>query len=238
MITKHQPFITIILKKQQILLFSVLGIPIMQPGQKGRSDRTTQESFGSTRCCLVTKPCSTLCNPIGLPHSPLGSLVHGILQARTLEWLPFPSPGDLTDPGIEPESPALQADTLPLSLQALCKVLCIICAWCLVDTMGVETFIEFTNVWVIRHSSLLKCILLRKTGKEMDNYSTIQFVLRKRNPGGRVTWEHKKPPNWRLCWREKAITSNLLPRKWWVKECFGSSLLKSSRIQECISTYL
>ena len=27
--------------------------------------------------------------------------------------LPFPSPGDLPDPGIEPGSPALQADTLP-----------------------------------------------------------------------------------------------------------------------------
>ena len=29
--------------------------------------------------------------------------------------LPFPSPGDLPDPGIEPASPALQADSLPLS---------------------------------------------------------------------------------------------------------------------------
>ena len=27
--------------------------------------------------------------------------------------LPFPSPGDLPDPGIEPGSPTLQADTLP-----------------------------------------------------------------------------------------------------------------------------
>ena len=27
--------------------------------------------------------------------------------------LPFPSPGDLPNPRIEPESPALQADTLP-----------------------------------------------------------------------------------------------------------------------------
>ena len=27
--------------------------------------------------------------------------------------LPFPFPGDLPDPGIEPESPALQADSLP-----------------------------------------------------------------------------------------------------------------------------
>ena len=29
--------------------------------------------------------------------------------------LPFPSPGDLPDPGIEPGFPALQADSLPLS---------------------------------------------------------------------------------------------------------------------------
>ena len=27
--------------------------------------------------------------------------------------LPFPSPGDLPDPGIEPTSPVLQADSLP-----------------------------------------------------------------------------------------------------------------------------
>ena len=27
--------------------------------------------------------------------------------------LPFPSPGDLPDPGIKPTSPALQADSLP-----------------------------------------------------------------------------------------------------------------------------
>ena len=31
--------------------------------------------------------------------------------------MPFPSPGDLTDPEIEPESPARQADSLSLSHQ-------------------------------------------------------------------------------------------------------------------------
>ena len=41
-----------------------------------------------------------LCNP--LDCSPPGSSVHGILQARILEWVAFPSPGDLPDPGIEP----------------------------------------------------------------------------------------------------------------------------------------
>ena len=43
------------------------------------------------------------------------SSVHGILQARILEWLPFPAPGDIPNPGIEfaaPESPALQVNSL------------------------------------------------------------------------------------------------------------------------------
>ena len=38
---------------------------------------------------------------------------HGILQARVLEWVAFPSPEDRPNPGIEPRSPTLQADSLP-----------------------------------------------------------------------------------------------------------------------------
>ena len=48
-----------------------------------------------------------------LDCSPPGSSVHGIIQARILEWVAFPSPGDLPNPGTEPRSPALQADSLP-----------------------------------------------------------------------------------------------------------------------------
>ena len=33
-----------------------------------------------------------------------GSSVYEILQARKVEWAPFPPPGDLPDPGIEPSS--------------------------------------------------------------------------------------------------------------------------------------
>ena len=36
-------------------------------------------------------------------------------QQEYWSGLPFPSPGDLPDPGIEPASLALQADALPLS---------------------------------------------------------------------------------------------------------------------------
>ena len=37
--------------------------------------------------------------------------------------LPFPSPGNLPDPGMEPRSPALQADSLPFEI--LGKTLCL-----------------------------------------------------------------------------------------------------------------
>ena len=43
----------------------------------------------------------------------MDSTVHRILQARILEWVAFPSPGDLTNPGIKPTSPTLQEDSLP-----------------------------------------------------------------------------------------------------------------------------
>ena len=36
---------------------------------------------------------------------------------------PFPSPGDLSDPGIKPGSPALQADPLPAELSGSVKFL-------------------------------------------------------------------------------------------------------------------
>ena len=38
---------------------------------------------------------------------------------KNMSGLSFPSPGDLPNPGIEPGSPALQADSLPLSHQGV-----------------------------------------------------------------------------------------------------------------------
>ena len=61
-------------------------------------------------CCLVAESCPTLCDPMDC--SPPGSSVGGILQARLLEWVAISV--DLPNPGIEPESPALQADSLML----------------------------------------------------------------------------------------------------------------------------
>ena len=63
---------------------------------------------------LVTQLCLTLYNPMDC--TPPGSSVHGISQARILEWVACPSPEDLHDPEIEPRTPALQADSLSLEL--------------------------------------------------------------------------------------------------------------------------
>ena len=62
---------------------------------------------------LVTQSCLIFCNPWAIAHqAPLS-----VRFPRQEYWsgLPFPSPADLPDPGIEPMSPAkeLQADSLP-----------------------------------------------------------------------------------------------------------------------------
>ena len=60
--------------------------------------------------CAQSSP--TLCDTMdySLPDSP----VHRMESSRQEYWsgLSFPSPEDLPDPGIEPGSPALQADSL------------------------------------------------------------------------------------------------------------------------------
>ena len=70
-----------------------------------------------TRCCawllsrvqlFVTPWTAALQAPLSM----------GILQARILEWVAMPPSRDLPNPGIEPRSPALQADSLPAELQA------------------------------------------------------------------------------------------------------------------------
>ena len=55
--------------------------------------------------------CPTLCDPRTIARQ--APLSMGILQARVLQWIAFPSPGDPPNPGIKPRSPALLADSLP-----------------------------------------------------------------------------------------------------------------------------
>ena len=79
----------------------------------------------------VTQSCLTLCNPMDSSSQPLLSMEFS--RQEYLRKLPFPSPGDLPNPGIEPRSPALQADSLlpeppgkPFAAKSLqlCPTLC------------------------------------------------------------------------------------------------------------------
>ena len=64
--------------------------------------------FYAESVMLVAQSCPTLYDP--MYWSPPGSSVLGILQARILEWLAIPFSRGPSDPGINPGSPALQAD--------------------------------------------------------------------------------------------------------------------------------
>ena len=78
------------------------------------ADYTHRSEFWFSIHRVLTQSCPTF--RCLLDWSPPGSSVHGISQARILEWMPFPSPGDLPNPGVKPESPvspALQAGSPP-----------------------------------------------------------------------------------------------------------------------------
>ena len=60
--------------------------------------------------------CPTLCNPID--RCPPGSSIHGILQARILDWVAMPSSRDIPNPEIKPTFLGLlhwQVGPLPLA---------------------------------------------------------------------------------------------------------------------------
>ena len=63
---------------------------------------------------LVAQSCPTLATPWTVAYQAL--LYMGFSRQEYCSGLPFPSPGDLPDPGIEPRSPALQADSSPTDL--------------------------------------------------------------------------------------------------------------------------
>ena len=61
------------------------------------------------KCVLVVQSCPTLCNP--MDYSLLGSSVHGIVQARILEWVAILFSRDLPNPEAKFRSPVLWADS-------------------------------------------------------------------------------------------------------------------------------
>ena len=94
----------------------LLGQPYGQRGPSGYRPWDCKRALYDlvTDECMHAKllqSCLTLCDP--MDPSPPGSSVHGILQARILEWVACPPLGDLPNPGTEPVylmSPALTGE--------------------------------------------------------------------------------------------------------------------------------
>ena len=78
---------------------------------------------------LFSQSCLTLYNT--MDYSPPGSSVHGIYQQEYWSGLPVPSPGNLPNPGIKPESPALAGRffTTELSGKSL-RWMCLVAQLC------------------------------------------------------------------------------------------------------------
>ena len=85
------------------------------PGPQLTLPQHSYQNNFSEECALVAQLWQILCDPMDC--SPLGFSDHEIFQARILEWVAISFSGDLPNPGIEPGSPALQADSLPTELQ-------------------------------------------------------------------------------------------------------------------------
>ena len=66
------------------------------------------DSWGAWGVSLYVVP--NYCDPMNCSRQALPSM--GFPRQEYWSGMPFPSPGDLPNPGIEPASPALQADAL------------------------------------------------------------------------------------------------------------------------------
>ena len=117
---------------------------------------TSLLSYQETCVCVcvhthsITQLFPTLCDLMGC--STTSFLCLWISQEEYWSVLPFPSPGNLPDPGIKLGSPALQADSLPLShqrspnYQVYCK------SWYTLEKLEYYDFLtQRENSWQIKY---------------------------------------------------------------------------------------
>ena len=108
----------------------------------------------------VTQSCPTLCDSMDFT-------VHGILQARILEWVAFPFCRNLSNPGTAPRSPALQADSLPAEPQGKPK------------NTGIGSLSLLQQIFPTQESNwgLLHCRRILHQGRGLKSRSTDHWPL-------------------------------------------------------------
>ena len=82
------------------------GFGSLPEGLDRESNHIDNHAYKSGSESEVAQSCPTLCDPMDSSlHQALPSI--GISRQEYWSGLPFPSPGNLPDPGIEPRSPTL-----------------------------------------------------------------------------------------------------------------------------------
>ena len=122
-----------------------------------------------------TQLCPTLGDPMDC-SLPVFS-IHGILQAKLLGQLPFPPPGDLPDPGIEPmclASPALAGGfftTAPPGKPCVCVCVCVCVHVCVIshysharDSDPMDYTLQASSVCGISQARILKWVAISFSG--------------------------------------------------------------------------
>ena len=112
------PFCSVLGKIQQGVYFSVLFCIMLPLKKKLKNNIHTMEYCS---CCSLVINCLTLCDLMNC--SSASSSIHGISRREYWRGFPFPSPGDLPDPGIKPTcptSPALAAVFFTLKPHGKC----------------------------------------------------------------------------------------------------------------------
>ena len=104
------------------------------------------------------------------------AIVHRILQARILQWVAFPSSGDLSNSGIEPRFSALQVDSLPAEPQRKPKN----------TGVGSLSLLQWIFTTQKLNQGLLHCRQIfyqlryegspKRVAKEHSNYCTIALI--------------------------------------------------------------
>ena len=95
--------------------------------------------------CLVTKSCPTCETPWTVAHQ--APLSRGFSRQEYWSGLPFPSPGDLPNTGIEPTPPTLAGGFFTTESCCVCCVCDVLCVWCVyVSICGVCVYVHWL-IW-------------------------------------------------------------------------------------------
>ena len=163
-----------------------------------RWTRFMQLRGGLTPCSILymwAQLCLTLCDPMNVAHQ--APLSMGFLRQEYWSGLPFLSPGDLPNPGIEPTSPALLVDSLP-----------IVCHW--------ESQMLYTWGWQTSSTEGQPINMLGFLLQDAKSWLYCSYLYNKKEKCLQIFyWKKSKYNDWEQSfWGEVLVTHNYEWEEW------------------------